>query len=202
MQKILKEVSTILSFILVIVLLWAGLVAEKDKREAFETLNRSVSNFTNSTPSRIAKSVITLPEGNILIGLKNGQESYISKDGGKGLVIIQDSYIKTHMVSGIYKIKDPRLDAFAPMAISTDSMGGSLYIILFQDRGDVALEKSYARLGGTDVKVDSITTLPPDGAIKDEEYKVSVNYTQGGVKKEVIIPVIDGRFNPEGTISR
>lgn len=202
MENILKKISIILSFILVIALLLAGLITEKNKREAFETLNKSVASFADSTPSRIAKSVITLPEGNILIGLKNGQESYVSKNQEKGLAVIQDSYIKTHMIEGKYKIKDPRLDAVAPMSVSTDSMGGSLYVVLFQDRGDVALEKSYARLGGIDIKINNITALPTDGTVKDEEYKVKINYSQGEKKKEVIIPVIGGHFDPEGTISK
>jgi hypothetical protein len=88
------------------------------------------------------------------------------------------------------------------MKVTVDSKGGSTYVILFQDRGDVLLEKSYVRLGGTGIKVLRATILPnPDETLIKEEYRVSIKFVSGNTEHETIIPVIDGHFSTEGVIN-
>ncbi len=203
MKLITKNKAVILAFLILAILIFYSYKIEKNKRDKFETLNRNIASLAETTPSRINQSVVTLPEGNILIGLKDGYATYTPLSKGKGEVKIFDSLVKTHMLRGVYKETSPRLDALVPMSVTGDSYdNGSLYIVLFQDRGNAAIEKSHARLGGIDVSVESIITLPTDGKIDKEEYQVSIKYLQKGIEKELIIPVIDGRFYPDGATSR
>lgn len=203
MKLITKNKAVILAFLILAILIFYSYKIEKNKRDKFETLNRNIASLAETTSSRINQSVVTLPEGNILIGLKNGYATYTPLSKGKGEVEIFDSLVKTHMLRGVYKETSPRLDALVPMSVTGDSYdNGSLYIVLFQDRGNAAIEKSHARLGGIDVSVESIITLPTDGKIDKEEYQVSIKYLQKGIEKELIIPVIDGRFYPDGATSR
>lgn len=198
-----KKVMVFLCFLIVALLLWSGYKVHKDKLKAFEALNIKTENFAASTPSRVSEAVVTLPDGNLLVGLHDNISEYTSKYVvGKSTVTIQNKLLKTKFIPGIFEKKvDPRIDAIVPMYVNADSQGGSLYVVLFKDRGDVALEESYARLGGPSATVHSIEILPADTAIVGEEYKVDIMYTSSK-QKEVIIPVIDGRFDSKGTISK
>lgn len=204
MKLNLKTLGKVLAFIIFFALIWVGVKVNRDKRIAFENLNMSMENLSTSTPSRIANAVVTLPDGNIIVGLKDNKAEYTSEDKKfRGSVSIKEENIETKFIPGIFETKSTaRLDAVVPMSVTGDSYDGSLYIVLFQDRGYTALEKSYARLGGLDVKINSITMLPQDGIAMNQEYRVSIKYTQSSQDKEVIIPVMDGRFDPDGAITK
>lgn len=204
MNKNFKKIVIVFSFIIVAALIGFGLKDMKEKKAAFDTLNSTTANLASSTSSRVADSVVTLPDGNLIVGLHNNTSEYTSKYvSGKSTVSIQPELLKTKFVPGIFKTqKNPRLDAIVPMYVNADPLGGSLYVVLFQDRGDVALEKSYARIGCLSAEVESIDIIEADTNIKDQEYKVDIKYNKSSSKKEIIIPVIDGKFDPNLTITR
>jgi hypothetical protein len=142
--------------------------------------------------------VITLPNESTVVGLKNNKAKYVSKTNNvNGNLSLDEKFLTTKFVPGVYGKSDPRQDAIIPMNIYTDT---STYIVLFEDRGDAAIEKSYARLG-SNIDVRSVDILPTDGKIKGEEYRVSVKYLLaiGSIKKETIIPVVEGHFDPKNT---
>ena len=204
MKKGLKVILVIASFSIVIAMIISNYTLENRKRGEFRMLEARVQGFADTTSDRVAKAVVTLPDGDKVVGLNNNKGDVVE---------IQNRYLKTEFIPGIYNRKDPRLDAIVPMYVSADSNGNSMYIVLFNDRGDVVLEKSHARLGNQTVIIDSISTLPADPNIAGEEYRVKVIYKLQGLKskdsnqivsipKEVTIPVIDGHFDPSRTISK
>ena len=185
----------------------------RSKKQKFEAISAEVASYSQTTLSRINQAVVTLPEESSIVGLKEGKGSYTSaKFGGKGTITISSDMLATAFISGVYNKTQPRQDAIVPMYISRDSKGGSIYLMLFNDRGDTVIEKSFARLGSKSVEIESIQILPNDTDKKDQEYKVSVSYKIDGidnttgkairVKKGVIIPVVDGHFDPKGTVSK
>jgi hypothetical protein len=206
-----SKILVIISFLIIFLLLWANYTARKNKEEKFQSLNKEVESYSLSTKDRVGNAVITLPDGQMTVGLVNNTGSYISEDK-KGTVNLDSTHTKIEVLQGAYGARDPRVDAIAPMYVSLDPHGGSMYIVLFNDRGDVALEESYARLGGKDVIIQSIDTISRDEAIQGEEYKVHVIYKLEGkdqksgmqvsIPKEVIIPVINGHFDAKGTITK
>ena len=204
MKKGLKVILVIASFSIVIAMIISNYTLENRKRGEFRMLEARVQGFADTTSDRVAKAVVTLPDGDKVVGLNNNKGDVVE---------IQNRYLKTEFIPGIYNRKDPRLDAIVPMYVNADSNGNSMYIVLFNDRGDVVLEKSHARLGNQTVIIDSISTLPADPNIAGEEYRVKVIYKLQGLKskdsnqivsipKEVTIPVIDGHFDPSRTISK
>ena len=213
MSNRLNLTIKILSFAILIALISSGLVKNINEKQKFKKLGEQISNYQATTRLRIAKSVITLPEDSVLVGLENNSGLYDTRNGPKsGLITLEDSFLKTNFVSGVYEKIDPRLDAVAPMYINVDSHGGSKYIVLFNDRGDAAIEKSYARLGGADVVMQNIEFLPPLPESSDQEYRVHIIYKLEGlsrktgsyvsIPKEVTIPIVDGHFDPSGTITK
>ena len=204
MKKGLKVILVIASFSIVIAMIISNYTLENRKRGEFRMLEARVQGFADTTSDRVAKAVVTLPDGDKVVGLNNNKGDVVE---------IQNRYLKTEFIPGIYNRKDPRLDAIVPMYVNADSNGNSMYIVLFNDRGDVVLEKSHARLGNQTVIIDSISTLPADPNIAGEEYRVKVIYKLQGLKskdsnqivsipKEVTIPVIGGYFDPSRTISK
>jgi hypothetical protein len=200
MKNTTKTVITVLAFVIVGVLIWSNYSMNMAKKKEFAELGPKVAGYAETTGDRVAAAVITLPEGDTLVGLKDNYGTYRSDYSAQGKVQVIPSLLKTNFTGGVYGVRDPRLDAIVPMYVDGDSEKGSTYVVLFNDRGDVALEKSYARLGGRDISVDSITMLTPDTSVAGEEYKVDITYkSAGGTQKEVIIPVIDGHFDPTRT---
>jgi len=208
-----SNIVTIVAFLIVGGLVLYSYNSQNTKKSEFAALGARVDGYASTTESRVKNSLITLPDGTILVGLKEGIGEYTSESKLPGKVTLEANYLKTEFIPGEYKKADPRLDAIVPMYVSTDShQGGSKYIVLFNDRGDAALEKSYARLGARDVQIESIDILQSDTNVKREEYKVDVHYKLEGtdsisgkyvsLPREVIIPVIDGHFDPKGTVSK
>lgn len=204
MSKLLKKILTVSCFAALAVFLLSGYLLTEGKKEEFKILEKKTENYKNTTLGRVSKSVISLPDdNNITVGMKDGRGNYkIPSINREGLLIFEKNLLQTKLVEGIFQIKDPRLDAIIPMIVSSDSLGGSTYIILFNDRGDVALEKSYARIGNLGVKVISIEILPKDDSVGDQEYKVNIKYSSDGKEKETTIPVADGHFDPSRTVSK
>jgi hypothetical protein len=199
------------SFCFLALLIISGINSKNSKIRIFESKNDQVADLATSSIDRVNKSVITLPEDNILVSLVDGKGSYESKiQNMNGLVSLRNELGKIQFIRGIYGKREARLDVVVPMYISTDSYGGSMYLVLFQDRGDVAIEKSYARLGGKNIILGNIEILPGDD--DKIEYKVKLVYKSEGLdkslknivskQKELIIPVIDGHFDPGGTVSK
>jgi hypothetical protein len=198
MKKGMKNALMFVSFAIVAILIVSGVNLKNTKLSEFKALKDQIQKFEETTQNRIAKGVITAPEGNIVVGLENNIGNYKSTMGTKAKVEIWDRFLKTKFIPGSYGGQTPRLDAVVPMHIDTDSLGGSTYIVLFNDRGDTVIEKSYARIGGSDVKIKEIVILPADESIKTEEYKIYTSYTYKSADKEVTIPVVDGHFVSEG----
>jgi len=213
MKKSTKTIIQVVAFALLFIIIWGGYTDQSNKAREFTALQLKVANYANSTSERIAKGVVTLPDDNLVVGLENNKGIYeFSGTKTTGIVTIYDKYLTTKFVEGVNGGQAPRLDAIVPMHVSLDSQGDSMYIVLFNDRGDAVIEKSYARIGNRTAIVQSITALPADENIKGEEYKVSVVYKLEGrakdsdmivsIPKEVIIPVVDGHFDPDRTVSR
>lgn len=197
MNRNLRIILIIFSFAALPFLIWGGNKSKIDKKREIASLNENMPVYAETSLLRVNKAVISIPNEDTLVGLENGMGTFRSKINGQiNNVDVIGSYLKTRFVKGEYNKKDPRMDALAPMYIDKDMFDGSTYIVLFHDRGDVAIEKSYARIGGSNVVIKSIETLEPDQNIKDEEYKVLVKYKQGEREKEVTLAVIDGHFDP------
>lgn len=196
MDKNLKIIGIIFAFMGLLLLIWGANKSNIDKRKEIKILNEKIPSYVETTLARVNKAVISIPDEEILVGLLDGKGGFTSKINGKiNNVDIIGNHIATKFIEGAYNKKDPRMDTIAPMYIDNDMFDGSMYVVLFQDRGDVALEKSYARIGGSNVVIDDIEILSPDQNIKDEEYRVLIKYKQGSNKKEVTLAVIDGHFD-------
>ena len=201
---------------LIVACLGVGLYELKtyiNKRQKFEALTAEIASYSTTALTRINKAVVTLPEEDILVELKEGKGTYTSvKFGGKGTITTKSDMLATSFMSGIYNKTNPRQDIVVPMYISKDSQGGSIYLMLFYDRGDTVVEKSFARLGNKNVVVDSIQIIPSDPEKKGQDYRVEVAYKVDGIdnvsgkaaqiQRRVVIPVVDGHFDPKGTISK
>ncbi len=206
-----KRLITTVSFFLLFVLIYGGVTGENIKEAKFRALGNKVAGYAETSASRVSNAVVSLPEENVLVGLENGMGKYVTKvTNENGVLAMKGDFFITSYVDGIYKKRDPRLDAIVPIYVSTDSYGGSMYLVLFHDRGDAAIEKSYARLGGKNILLGSIEILPATSA--EEEYRVHLIYKSEGLdktrditiskSKDLIIPVVDGHFDPGGTISK
>lgn len=198
-----KNIINVICLVLFIGMLWRGYTLTENKKSEFEALNKKVESYQTTTTDRIAKSIISLPDdNNITVGMNDNTGTYkIPLLKREGILKIDSESLKTTFVKGEYEKKNPRLDAIVPMTVSSDSLDGSTYIILFNDRGDVALEKSYARIGNLSVKVNNIEIVTKDTSAVNQEYKVNIKYTMDGKEKETTIPVVDGHFDPSGTVS-
>ena len=202
MNNYKKIIKLLISLAIIALLAIYGFHLEKIEKLEFDKLVTKISDYSFTTAQRVARAVVTLPEGDIIVGLKDGIGSYVSRSEEQGIVTLVDDKLKTNLINGTYKKTNPRLDALVPMYITADSLGGSVFVILFEDRGDAAIEKSYARLGSTKVQIKEINTMPSDSEIVGEEYKVSIIFTNGLTDKEIIIPVVDGHFDPKNSISK
>ncbi len=173
--------------------------------------NVAVVKLSRTSNDRLMKAVLTLPDGDSLVGLRDGTGTYPYIGGNKKIVtgtvkvgtILASKFIQNNTIGGT-----ARMDVFAPITLSGDSNGGSTYVVLFRDRGDAVIERSYVRLGGaTSVVIKSCTILEPDATIPNEEYRLDVTFevTHGKknvVKTETIIPVVDGLFSTLGVVTQ
>lgn len=202
MNKQTKNIINIICLILFIGMLWRGYTLTNNKEKEFDALSKKIESYQTTTTDRVAKSVISLPDDNtILVGMINNTGTYkIPILKREGFLKINNSLLKTRFVSGVFQKKDPRLDAIVPMTVSSDSLDGSTYIVLFNDRGDVALEKSYARIGGLDVVVSDIKTM--DGNLENQDYIVDIIYKSGEKERGLVIPVVDGHFDPNNSVKK
>ena len=164
MKKNLKKILTIGSFVALIVFLISGYILTKGKETEFNILEQKTADYKKTTLIRVLRSVISLPDdNNITVGMKDGVGSYkIPSIKREGVLKFENNLLTTSLVKGTFKIEDPRLDAIIPMAVSSDSLDGSKYIILFHDRGDFAIEKSYARIGNLNTEIKSIEIIDKD----------------------------------------
>ena len=134
MKKNLKKILTIGSFVALIVFLISGYILTKGKETEFNILEQKTADYKKTTLIRVLRSVISLPDdNNITVGMKDGVGSYkIPSIKREGVLKFENNLLTTSLVKGTFKIEDPRLDAIIPMAVSSDSLDGSKYIILFQ----------------------------------------------------------------------
>lgn len=201
-----KTIGTVFSFIIVFALLVGGYYTKSSKWNEFKTLQTQVSGFANSTNERLEKAIVTLPEGNLVVGLNKYIGTYkYDPTSVDGEIKIENEHAKTKFLEGSYNERVPRLDVVVPMYVSEDKDEGSKYIVLFHDRGDTVIEKSYARLGAKTTMIESLSILPSDPNIKEEEYRVKILYkidNKNSIIKEVIISVVDGHFNPKEVIDK
>ena len=200
--------------LVVIAVLAGSVVYQKNKKtDQVERRNSQVSAFAATSAARLASAVVTLPEGDILVGLENDKSTYKPANGTiQGTVNLLSRFLVTKFVPASSNGEAPRLDAIAPLFVMGDTKQGSMYVVLFQDRGDAAIEKSYVRLGGRDVVIEKIEIVPADGKDSAEEYRVSVRYRLEGrmektdalvsLPREAIVPVVDGHFDPKGLITK
>ena len=214
MKKKSRRILRVISFLILILLVGGAIRSVDNKKHKWMERSEEIADYEEGSLMRVNKSVITLPEEDVLVGLKDGIGTYTSKmQKADGVITVKSEFLKTQFVLGEYEKKDPRQDVVVPAYISTDSHGGSMYVILFNDRGDAAIEKSYARLGGKNIVIQDIRMLQfaPENKEK-QEYLVDIFYKSEGLdsatgslmskSKEVIIPVVDGHFDPENTVSR
>lgn len=204
MSKQTKNIISAICFLIFIGLLVRGYILTNNKKKEFENLNKKTESYQTNTIERISKPVISLPDdNNILVGVNNNIGTYkIPALKKEGIIKINNELLKTNFIRGIDGKVNPRVDAIVPMTVSSDSLGGSTYILLFYDRGDEVIEKSYARIGNLDIKIGSIEIIPKDASVKDQEYKVSIKYISNNIEKETTIPVVDGHFDPKNTVSK
>jgi hypothetical protein len=208
----LKIIGIVIAFGLVSTLIVVGTASLRNRKQAFQAENNKIAGYVDTTKERVARAVITIPDKDTITQLENNVGSYILEgETGENIAVAQSTYMVTAFLPGIYMKKSPRLDVIVPVYIHSDD-NESMYIFLFNDRGDALIEKSYARLGrgDIDVEIEEVTILPEEAREQDQdvEYKVRVVYifksrsAKSETRKEVIIPVIDGHFDPEGTISK
>ena len=172
--------------------------------------NIKTARYITSSAVRVARAVITLPDGNQLVQLADGHASYTPssepKEKNKGMVSV-GPIMARKIILGTAGGTLPRLDLFVPMKVSLDQNGGSTYVVLFGDRGDSVIERSYVRLGGdASVSLTSIGVLAPDSTVPQEEYRVDIAYTvkngkDAPVHKETTIPIIDAHFSTQGVVN-
>ncbi len=215
MNKKYKNIFIFICFVIALSFVFSDYAKESAKINEFKSNQTKVSNYIYTSRDRVLNSVVTLPDRDQLVGIKNKIGNYITDDKKMGQVTLDDKFLQTIFINGTYEKKDPRVDAVIPMYISSDSHGGSMYIALFNDRGDQAVEKSYARLGGRDVVIENIKLIKNEAAnltVDDTEYKADIVYNLEGRKdgynmyvkipKEAIIPVVDGHFDPTHLVTR
>ena len=187
-----------------------GFMSQTNKQTTLEKQNANVAGYADSIIPSVDSAVVTLPNGNVIVGLAGGNAQYTSSSTKtNGNVSLDTSLLQTEFIPGIVGGPKPRLDAVVPMYVTGDAQGGSMYIVLFWDRGDVSIEESYMRLGGPEVIIQKINILPGTG---DQEYQVDVAYKQEGVSqqtnqivsisKELTVPVIGGHFYPNGLVTK
>ena len=186
--------------------------AEKVADQLVTQENLKTAQYIATSQERVARAVVTLPDGNLLVTLVDGKGSYspdtLAKNKNKGLVMV-GQILGKKLLPGVPGGMSPRLDLFVPMTVTHDSSGGSAYIILFGDRGDAAIERSYVRLGSdTGVSIISAKAIDADPTLTDQEYRLDIVYTvkdsdnkKPPVQKETVVPVADGRFSTKGVVT-
>jgi hypothetical protein len=183
-----------------------------DGLSVLQAQNALVAGYLETSEERLATSVITIPDmKDTLVGLVDGKGVFPLAPGSsaQGMVMLGTERAPV-FVEGMLEGKTPRADVIAPLYINTGGSGTFIYVVLFQDRGDVALMKSYAFIGDrSEIEYIKTTTLE-DGS--PNEYLVHIGYLVRGddepmsatptIAKETIIPVRDGLFVPEETVTK
>ena len=122
----------------------------ENANEAIVVQNSAVAHYFATSEERIKRAVVTLPEGDTIVGLHNGTATYpytmVAPKKVMSTVTI-GSILGRKLIPSSTLDTPARLDVFATMTVSNDAYGGSLYVVLFRDRGDAALERSYVRVG-------------------------------------------------------
>lgn len=155
--------------------------------------------------SKLKNVVMTVPDTQTVIQLKNGESDYKIDPEIESLGSIS--------LSTPYEIKqieptaktDGRTDIITPITVESGGSGSFQYIELFSWNGEKLLEKSYAFLGDR-ISIDDITTTAGSG---NTDYKVVVTYLtrnddepmsdEPTHKKQTTIPVVEGRFDARNT---
>lgn len=197
MKNNYKKGVVIIAFAIFIFLVCGAITSHRQKTSEMKELNAKVQGFSATTRSRISNAVVTLPDGNIIVGLRDGKNTYTSTSGEQGLVTLIFSKLVTHYTPGVVDKNYPRLEVFVPMQVTNDPMDGSTYVVLFRDRGSDAVEKSHIRLGGLNVEV---TSIAPQLVDSGTSYTISIDYISNQESKQASVKVIDGRFVPESLI--
>ncbi len=186
------------------VLIAGGLIlirAHRGPEARLRAENKKVEAYASSTEKRVDVAVVTLDKHGVY-QLKDGFATFPGQTLSGGTVTL-DGPIVTSFVPSADPKKSPRLDALVHMAVDEGNSVPADYVTLFQDRGDVAIEKSHIFIGHKAV-VQSIKILPPEAGT-DQEYQVNIIYlvrnagedyaVPATVKKEVTVRVIDGHFS-------
>lgn len=199
-RGLLQKIIAILALISIVIFIGVTIASRIAPLRKFERAQQLTQSYALTSSERVGKSMITLPDGDMLVGLIDGEGTYkTTSTKSTGVVHLFLDKLVTSFFIGEEGVWDPRLDAIVPMSVSTDTYGGSLYVVIFWDRGDAAIERSYIRIGNTKTQVHSITVLPAEKINIKEEYRVQINYAlSSGEEKQVLVPVIDGHFDANG----
>lgn len=209
-MKITKQhIGIIIAFVITGLLVGSGMISSAKKHHAFDARNLEIKGYSATTLSRLVNSMFTL-DGDILVGFKGTTtQGYKLKDGRSGTLSMDTSIMRTKFVPGIFGKREGHLDIILPMKTTVDKAGSSTFIVLYKDRGDALIEQSFARLSDNTAVVQKIQML--DGVVDAQEYIADITYTirlenpqtkkVETVDKQVRIPVIDGHFDPEGTVT-
>jgi len=155
-----------------------------------------VQGFLATTKDRVESAVLTLPPEDALVGLKDGQGAVrVDKDHSTAESVKLGGILATEFLPNIKNVRPARLDVLAPLQLISSTFGNHTYIILFQDRGDVALEESYADFGA-DATIESAIIIPAKTSAED--YEADMRYSNKTGAQEKIISVVGGHFNEPG----
>ncbi len=180
--------------------------------KALEAENARVEALLTTSEERLETSVITIPDmKDVLVGLVDGKGVFPLAPGSSAQGMVMLGAERAPMfVEGVLGGTSPRADVIAPLYINTGGSGTFVYIVLFQDRGDAALMKSFAFIGDrTEIEYIKVT---PEETTSMNEYLVHIGYLVRGddepmsatptISKETIIPIRDGLFVPEETVTK
>lgn len=195
---------TILTLVGIAVLVTGGFILIRSNRGPEARLkaeNKKVEAYASSVERRVDSAVITLDQHGVY-QLKNGFAIFPGQKISDGSITL-DGPIVTSFIESTDPKKSPRLDALVHTAVDEGDGVPADYVTLFQDRGDIALEKSHIFIGHKAL-VQSIRVLPPEAGT-DQEYQVNIVYLVRNAgedyavpptsRKEVTLMVIDGHFS-------
>lgn len=196
---------SILVVILFILLLFvkpslSQIAAENQLKEALATENAYMESLLSTSSLRLQNAAITIPETNQLVGLTHGNGKFETGSSANVGTLTVLTPIVTKFIPGVLHTNSPRIDILAPMAINYGGSGNFIYIVLFNDTGQAAIEKSYAFLGDR-VIITSINLIEAQG---NEEYRAAVTYLDHAsgtalaspptLEKVIELEVLDGKF--------
>ena len=193
----------------IVLLLWGVSEMRSQKRETIkETINKDIPFNKISDEelyTKLKNVVMTVPDTNTVIQLKNGESDYkvdpeIESLGSVSLSVpytIRDIFDKSR--------NNIRTDIISPLTVESGGSGSFQYVELFIWDGEKLIEKSYAFLGDR-ISINTIKTKDGSG---QAEYYVVIDYLVRNDnepmsddpthRRETTIPVVDGRFDPKNT---